>query len=79
MQRSSDYGEHLLRGILKLKAITIRIEGELFEVVHLVAGEQKASFNDAIRFILKDWWRDKPDRARYEAFLTAEPDPTHDA
>jgi hypothetical protein len=58
----------------ELKAITIRIERDLYEIVHLVAGERQASFNDAIRFILGDWWEKKADRARYETFLRGSPE-----
>ena len=57
----------------QLRAITIRIDEDLARVVHLVAGERQASFNDAIQFIVRDWWEHLPDRERYDAFLSRPP------
>ena len=52
-------------------AITLRLDEDLHQIVHLVAGERRQSLNEAAQYIISDWWERKPerDRERYEQFL----------
>jgi len=53
---------------LEKQAMTIRLDDDLYKLTHAIAGERQESFNEAIHYILDDWWRRKSDRARYETF-----------
>ncbi len=52
-------------------AITLRLDDDLYQIVHLVAGEHRKSLNEAAQYIIADWWDRKTEgqRERYEQFL----------
>lgn len=50
-------------------AITLRLEDDLYQIVHLIAAERQESLNEAVQYMLSDWWEKKSDRGRYEQFL----------
>jgi predicted HicB family RNase H-like nuclease len=47
------------------RALTIRIDAELYKQLKHLAVDRDESFNDLVAAALAEWWRGRPERAKY--------------